>query len=213
MAVDGGGSGVVGAAAATSAPAGAGGAAAAGAGPTAAAGGGTAAGGSPGGGRGDPRPGTTALLAGMHLVNYQPATDAWPGLWTNWRPDLLDRDLAAVAALGGNTVRVSVIPDTFGWPTPKPVMTARLAQYVDLAAKHGLRVQLTLFDWFGRTDQVARSTTWVRAVTAPYRGDSRVALVELLNEVDPADARTTAFLRALLPVVRTALPGCRGPSR
>uniref|UniRef100_UPI00117BC1A0 cellulase family glycosylhydrolase n=1 Tax=Kineosporia sp. A_224 TaxID=1962180 RepID=UPI00117BC1A0 len=156
---------------------------------------------------GDPRPDPTALLAGMHLVNYQPATDAWPGLWTNWRPDLLDRDLAAVAALGGNTVRVSVIPDTFGWPAPKPVMTARLAQYVDLAAKHGLRVQLTLFDWFGRTDQVAQSTTWVRAVTAPYRGDSRVAFVELLNEVDPGDARTTAFLQALLPVVRTALPG------
>ena len=86
-------------------------------------------------------------------------------------------------------------------------MAARLAQYVDLAAKHGIKVQLTLFDWFGRLDATAQAASWARAVTAPYKGDSRVAFVELLNEVDPGDARTMTFLRSLLPVVRKALPG------
>ena len=156
---------------------------------------------------GAPRPSTTALLAGMRLVNYQRPDAGWPALWTDWRPDVLDRDLARIAALGGNTVRVSVIPDTIGWPAPRPVMAARLAQYVDLAAKHGIKVQLTLFDWFGRLDATAQAASWARAVTAPYKGDSRVAFVELLNEVDPGDARTMTFLRSLLPVVRKALPG------
>jgi hypothetical protein len=103
-------------------------------------------------------------------------------------------------------VRAIVFPSVFGYPTPKPEYTTKLAQFVSLAAAHGMTVKLTLFDWWDGYADVAGSTTWASAILAPYRYDTRIIAIGLQNEMDPANAAALAWAKKLVPVVRAAAP-------
>ncbi len=151
-----------------------------------------------------------ARVAGLRLVDYYPAANSWTRMWTNWNAKVLASDFARIYALGGNAVRIIVFPYTFGWPKLSAAMAARFADTLQIAADNRLAVQLTLFDWWGSYDQVARSQAWLRSFLRPYASDPEIQLVELKNEVDPEDPAEVAWVRALLPVLRSALP--RTPS-
>jgi hypothetical protein len=148
-----------------------------------------------------------ARIAGLRVVNYYPAADGWTRMWTHWQPAVLRRDFARIHALGANAVRVVVFPTTFGWPTPSRRMAARFADALAIAAANGLGVQLTLFDQWASFNEIARSRTWLRSMLQPYANDPEIRLVELKNEVDPANALEVPWLRALLPTLRSVLPG------
>jgi hypothetical protein len=147
----------------------------------------------------------------LRVVSYYPSTGGWNEMWDDWQPEQLQADFARIAGLHANTVRLILQAGTFGFPQPSPVYTARLAQAVDLAAQAGLHVQLTLFDWLGQHGlggsyaDVAGSEQWASAVLGPYVGDSRVACVELQNELDPRDPAALAWARTLLPYVQGLL--------
>jgi hypothetical protein len=143
-----------------------------------------------------------AAPADLRLVNYYPAQNGWAYMWQRWNPAAIDRDFARVRWLNGNTVRVIVQAGTFGFPTPSPVYLDRLRRVVALADARDLRVELTLFDWWGSYDRLAGSRRWARAVLGPYAGDERIAAVELKNEVDPDDPAAAAWTRAMLPYLR-----------
>jgi hypothetical protein len=147
-----------------------------------------------------------ALVSSLKVVNYYPATAAWADMWTSWDPETLDRDFARIAALNANAVRLIVFPYTFGYPEPSPEMTARLEAAIALASKHGLQVQLTLFDSWGEYSDHEGSARWLAAILAPYTGDPRIAFVELRNEL-PTTAPALAWASALIGVVRTVDPG------
>ena len=70
-----------------------------------------------------------------------------------------------------------------------------------LAAAAGLRVELTLFDWWYAWGDLRGSRTWARALLAPYAGDGRIAAVELKNELT-VKPHTVAWARAMIPFVR-----------
>src|SRR5690349_14755417 len=93
---------------------------------------------------------TRAFLGQLKLINYFPAHGGWSFMWQRWDAATLDADFARIAALHANTVRLILQAATFGYPSPAPAMQARLARTVALAQAHGLRVQLTLFDWWYR---------------------------------------------------------------
>jgi hypothetical protein len=61
-----------------------------------------------------------------------------------------------------NTVRIILQAWTIGYPTPQPIMLTHLAQMLALAQAHGLRVQLTLFDWWNSYDDLTGSRQWAR---------------------------------------------------
>ena len=145
-----------------------------------------------------------SLLAGLRLVNYFPSRHPWARMWTAWDPESIDADFARIAALHATAVRVALQAWAIGYPRPAPAMLGRLSRIIALADRHGLRVQLTLFDWWSSYDDLAGSRAWACAVLAPYAGDRRVAFVELKNEPDPGDPRVAAWLRAMVPFVRTA---------
>jgi len=145
-----------------------------------------------------------ASLPSLKLVSYFPAQAAWTNMWTRWDPAQLEVDFGRIAALRANTVRVVVPPAVFGYPTPIPAMQARLAEAVAAAAGHGLRVQLTLFDWWNGYDDLAGSDAWSAAVLAPFRSDPRIAFVELQNEITAAGPAGLAWARHELPVVKAA---------
>jgi hypothetical protein len=140
--------------------------------------------------------------AQLKMVNYYPARDGWAYMWERWHPATIDRDFARIRWLNANTVRVIVQAEAFGFPNPSPVYLRRLARVVDLAAAHGLAVQLTLFDWWFEYDRLSASKRWARAIVGPYAGDERVAAIELKNEIEPRDARAMAWARTMIPFLQ-----------
>jgi hypothetical protein len=157
---------------------------------------------------------TAALLASnlatvskARQINYYPAQAGWSYMWSDWKPARINADLALAASLGANSIRVIVFPDTFGWPAPTATYTERLAQFFTMAAAHKLTVKLTLFDWWGRYDEVQKSTQWATALLRPYRADRRLISVELKNEMNPDSAAEMTWARAMIPVLRKIVPG------
>jgi hypothetical protein len=141
-----------------------------------------------------------ARIGCLRLVNYYPAAAGWTRMWTNWQPAVLKRDFARIRDLGGNAVRIIVFPNVF----------ARFAATLSIAASQGLGVQVTLFDWWNDYRDIAQSQAWLRSLMRPYADDAHLRLVELQNEVDPANGVQVAWVRALLPTLRSVLP--RTPS-
>jgi hypothetical protein len=128
-------------------------------------------------------------------------------MWSRFDPTAIDRDFARIRALGANTVRISVLVPVFGFPAVRPVMADRLSEVMGLAAKNSLRVHLTLFDWWHRYTDIHGSKKWVSSLLSRYRGDPRIAVVELQNEVYPQDPEVVAWVRTMLPYLSTVLPG------
>lgn len=144
-----------------------------------------------------------ARLATLREVSYYPARHPWGGMWFDWYPSVINNDMAKLASLGVNTVRIFIQPATFGYPTPQLIYTSRLQQVVTMAANHGLRVHLTLFDLWSNYSDVSNSERWAAQLLAPYRGDSRIACVELQNEIDPDNSQAMSWARTLLPAIRS----------
>jgi hypothetical protein len=140
-------------------------------------------------------------LAGLKVLNYYPANNTMTNMWSHWNPAAMDQDFRRIASLHVNAVRVAVFT-TFGFPQPQATMLKRLSQVLDLAARHGLRVQLTLFAFFQNYGDIAGSEQWARSVLAPYRNDRHIAFIDLHNELPVDDARALAWARALVPCAR-----------
>ena len=156
----------------------------------------------------------------MRLMNYYPAANGWTKMWTNWNPVTLRADFARIRALGANTVRIIVFPDTFGWPRISSYMAVRFADTLKIAASEDLGVQLTLFDLWNRYAEVEQSQAWLKELLDPYASDPEIQLIELRNEVDPSSQAQVTWVRALLPTLRSVMPhtpstvsvsGAKGP--
>jgi hypothetical protein len=150
-------------------------------------------------------------LRGLHLMNYFPSDAGWQYMWTRWDPHQIDGDLSVMASMGANAVRVTVFPEVTGFPAPSAVMQSRLSQFVTLAAGHGLKVQLSLFDQFTDFDDIPDSVTWAHDLLEPVSGNPDVAFIDVRNELDTlpttANAQVSRWLDALLPAVKHDLPG------
>jgi hypothetical protein len=125
--------------------------------------------------------GRVSPLEAPKVVSYFRVDAGWTELWRDWRPDLVAVDLGRLASVRADTVRAVVEPGLFGYPHPSATYAARLREFVSLAAQRGLRVQLTLFDWWYEWADVRGSKTWAGELLAPYVGDRRLASVELKN--------------------------------
>jgi hypothetical protein len=148
-----------------------------------------------------------STIRGLKEVNYYPAAETHTYMWSRFKATAIDRDFARLRALGANTVRIFVQPDVFGFPNVHPVMADRLSRVIRLAAKHSLRVHLTLFDWWSQFSDIGGSKEWASSLLSRYRGDPRIAVVELHNEVNPQDREAVAWMTRLLPYLSTVLPG------
>jgi endo-1,4-beta-mannosidase len=140
-------------------------------------------------------------------VNYYPAAGGHTYMWSRFDPTAIDLDFARIRALGANTVRIFIQPSVFRFPTVRPVMANRLSEVIGLAAKHSLRVHLTLFDWWSRFTDIDGSKEWVSSLLSRYRDDPRIAVVELQNEVNPRNREAVAWVTTMLPYLSTVLPG------
>lgn len=147
----------------------------------------------------------SARLATLKLINYYPAGNAQTNVWLNWQPEVIARDMARIAAINANAARIVVFPTIFGYPQPREDMRARLAQFIFLAAQHGLQVELVLFGFWSNYEDVERSATWAREILAPYKNDPRLAFVELQNELPVSNPRAVVWAKQIIPNVRDTL--------
>ena len=142
----------------------------------------------------------------LRVMNYYPASHSWEQMWLGWDATEFDRDMAKIAGLGANAVRLIVFPSVFGYPAPNEAMTARLASAISLASAHGLRVQLSLYDHWGGYTDLGGSRAWTTALLTPYASDPRIALIEVRNEVDPADTAAMTWVRGQITLIHTLVP-------
>jgi endo-1,4-beta-mannosidase len=140
-------------------------------------------------------------------VNYYPATGGWTYMWSHFDPAEIDRDFGRIRGLGANTVRIFIQPSVFGFPTVHPVMANRLSEVIGLAAKHSLRVHLTLFDQWSQFTDINGSKEWVSSLLSRYGDDPRIAVIELQNEVAPQNREAVAWVTTMLPYLSTVMPG------
>ncbi|HWS36812.1 MAG TPA: cellulase family glycosylhydrolase, partial [Actinoplanes sp.] len=147
-----------------------------------------------------------AAVKSAKSMNYYPSDAGWSAMWTGFDAARIDADLAKIAALGADNVRVIVFPQAFGWPTAKPENTEKLRKFISIADSHGLTVKVTLFDWWSAYSEVANSVNWAKTILGPYGNDPRVIAVELKNEIQPGDPAAMTWVRQLIPAMRTAFP-------
>jgi hypothetical protein len=146
----------------------------------------------------------SAAISGLRLVDYFPASAGWGYMWWNWNAAQIDGDFARIAALHANTVRIVVSASAFRFPSPTPAMLDRLSQTLSLAAAHGLRVELTLFNEWHDYAAIQDSRTWARELLASLRGDPRIAYIDLHNELpSDVDHSSLAWAQAMVPYVQS----------
>lgn len=146
-------------------------------------------------------------LQNLKEINYYPAAGGWTYMWSHFDPAAIDRDFARIRSLNANTVRIIIQPSVFGFPVVRPLMARRLSEVIHLAARHSLRVQLTLFDWWTRYTDIRGSKEWVFSLLSRYRHDPRIAVLELQNEIDPRYPQAVTWVRRMLPYLATVMPG------
>jgi hypothetical protein len=147
------------------------------------------------------------LVQDLKEMNYFPANGGWTYMWSYFDPTAIDRDFARIRALHANTVRIFIQPSIFGFPTVRPLMADRLSEVIGLAAKHSLRVHLTLFGLWSQFTDIDGSKEWVSSLLSRYRGDPRIVVVELRNEINPQNPEAVAWVATMLPYLSTVLPG------
>lgn len=158
--------------------------------------------------------------ASLRLLNYFPAAHPWERMWTQYSHADTVTDFARITALHANAVRIIVFPSVMGFVSGAvpSADAAHLADMVQVAAQDGLAVQLTLFDsatyWAPATGsyqpysgQPALTERWLSSLLTPYRGDPRIALVELENEMDPYNPAQMAWAAQVLGALPSLLPG------
>ncbi|MGP8207452.1 MAG: cellulase family glycosylhydrolase, partial [Acidimicrobiales bacterium] len=137
-------------------------------------------------------------LENLKLVDYFPAGASWTNMWTNFQFGQIQSDFATIKQLGGNAVRLTIDPYTFGWPTVSPVMANEFQEVLQSAENDGLYVQLTLFDWFANYGDTPDSTTWLESFLAPYANDPEIAFIDLQNEIDTSNTQAMTWARAIM---------------
>ena len=142
----------------------------------------------------------------LKIVNYYPAAAGWTRMWTSYSHARTASDFHAIASLGANAVRIIVQPQAVGYPTVSSTMLSRFHDMLSLAARNGLSVQLTLFDWWQGYTDLAGSRTWLHSLLAGESHNTTIALVELQNEIPTGSTAAMAWARAMLPELATVLP-------
>jgi hypothetical protein len=161
------------------------------------------------------RPGPAAAapsLTSLKMLNYWPAIfdRLHNTFWSaSWNTSIVDADFGRIAALHANAVRIFIpsCSDQFGYPVPLSQYTSELSQLVQIASNHGLAVYLNLFTYCLHNDDIAGSEQWAQAIVSPYAGDARIAAVEVVNEINPADSQAVAWAQAIIPYVRSVSGG------
>lgn len=171
--------------------------------------------------------------AGLYTVNYFPAKQGGPEMWSGYSHATISGGLTRVKNFGFNCVRVQLAANTngLGWPSPSPAYVSALQDFYITAQGKGISLHISNFDLFGGLyTQTGNSQTWIAGIISAFRGaDSSLAglsVIETHNEAFAASDQSqwpavltwvkavTAKIRSLVPgiPVTTSVPSGQGTS-
>jgi hypothetical protein len=142
------------------------------------------------------------FLSGLKAINYYPSANAWDYMWTNWNSRQFNRDMATLAAMHANSIRIIVRTNTFGYPTPSQTMLNELSTAISDAYNNGLTVDLSLFDGWSNYTDISGSETWASDVLSSYKNDARIAYIDLHSELSTTNSSADTWADTMLPYVR-----------
>jgi hypothetical protein len=159
-----------------------------------------------------PPPSSTPVPAPvLREITYSQAAHPMGQMWdpTNWSASTVDADFTRVANLHADTIRVFVEPKAFGYPSPylRSSSVQELQQLLQIAANHGLKVHLTLFDDFTDFTNLTDSRQFIDSLLGYTRGNPAISFYELRNEIVFTDSDQRKFMETLLPKLRDAAGG------
>jgi hypothetical protein len=137
--------------------------------------------------------GQSILLKGS---NYYQRNAPWAEMWKQWYGPQVEQEITEGAnKLGLNSLRILVpYGATHSWNNDTtgeidPHYLNELQQMVQIAGKHGLRVILTLFDFYDEwpaagTAEEAANLRYLTTLVNTFRDDDRVLAWDLHNEPD-----------------------------
>ena len=153
-------------------------------------------------------------------VNYFPRDTPWGAMWTKTPMEVFERDMAAAAKLGVNTVRTFLIfsPDDVANGlatedgTPTPAYHKKLQCLLAAGWKHGIRFVLC-FEFsphiLKAPDAAQRWQRTMRSIVFPLRNDGRVLMWDLMNEPE-SDGKWTEptkdYLRGAMVFIKKVAP-------
>jgi len=135
--------------------------------------------------------GQPVLLKGF---NFYPHLAPWSPMWQHWDGNQVAADLEKARELGANSLRV-LIPygQNYNWTkndgSPEPEMLAELDQLISLANQKGMRVLITLFDFYAEfppaaSNEEAANWRYLDQLATHYRDNPGVLGWDLHNEPD-----------------------------
>jgi hypothetical protein len=153
-----------------------------------------------------------APVSNLRIVNYFAAGHPEGNFWSSdWDVSSINADLATIAALHANTVRVFVpaCSNVFGYPLPSPYYTAELRDLVTMASNQGLGVYLNLFNWDNcqHYADIVGSERWAQGVLDSLPANIPLAAIEVKNEIDPTNPVAVAWATAMISYLHTHDPG------
>ncbi len=85
----------------------------------------------------------------MKGINYYPKDSPWDMFGDSFAATIIDQDFKIISDAGLNTVRIFIQYEDFGKADVNEGKLAKLNRTLDLADKNGLKVLVTLFDFYG----------------------------------------------------------------
>ena|GEM_PF-1437794 len=126
--------------------------------------------------------------------NFYPRQAPWSPMWQHWDGNQVAADLEKASELGANSLRILVpYGQNYNWTkndgTPEPEMLAELDQVIALANQKGMRVLITLFDFYAEfppagSNEEAANWRYLDQLALHYRDNPGVLGWDLHNEPD-----------------------------
>lgn len=143
-------------------------------------------------------------------INYYPKETPWNFYSDDFNITVIKNDFKLLKKIGLNSIRIFVPYEDFGKSNVKKEKLKKLEMVLDAAAKHHLKVVVTLFDFYGNYDVLDWTLTYKHAKTIveTFKNHNSILAWDLKNEPDldfnsRGKDKVIAWLENLLILVKS----------
>jgi hypothetical protein len=116
----------------------------------------------------------------IHGVNYYPQNQPWSLFWRRYSPEVVEKDLTLLAALGFNTVRIFLPYADFQDARNEKA----LSHFLKAAEAQHLKCILTLFDFYQGYTQPELAERYLEQLVPRFKDNAALLAWDLKNELD-----------------------------
>lgn len=153
---------------------------------------------------------SVSSISEIRGINYYPQQTPWQMFGEQFDENIIDTDFLRIQKLGLNTIRIFVPYADFGEATIRNDKLERLQLTLDLAEKNGLKVMVTLFDFYG--DYTIHNWTLTHRhaeqIVNALKGHTALLAWDIKNEPDldfkaRGKERVMAWLAQMISEIKT----------